>query len=139
MLKDEATHYVELVACDGPTSAVAAGALLDWYSIDGIASVWVSDSGSHFKSQVIADLNRRLNARQGFILAYSPWKNGSVERVNRDIVQVLRALTLEFRVNMLDWPYLLLLVQPSINHSPVESLAGKRRSSCLRAFPAQQW
>ncbi|POM71699.1 Hypothetical protein PHPALM_11702 [Phytophthora palmivora] len=107
VLKDEATHFVELVACDSPTSTVAATAILDWYSRFGVTKLWE------------------------FILAYSPWKNGSVERVNRDILnrdilQVLKALALEFCVSLHDWPYLLPLVRFSIkptvrlsNFSPV--------------------
>ncbi|KAE8997634.1 hypothetical protein PF010_g21619 [Phytophthora fragariae] len=135
VLKDEATHFVELVACDDPTSAVAATAILDWYSRFGAPIVWVSDSGSHFKSKVIAELCRRLKGRQEFILAYSPWKNGSVERVNRDILQVLKALALEFRVSLQDWPHLLPLVQSSINHSPVSSLANHAPIELFTGLP----
>lgn len=40
VLKDEATHYVDLVACDGPTSEVAVTAVLDWYNRYGAPSVW---------------------------------------------------------------------------------------------------
>jgi transposase InsO family protein len=135
VLMDEATHYVELVACDSPTAEVVAAAMLNWYSRFGIASVWVSDSGSHFKNKVIADLNRRLKTRQQFILAYTPWKNGTVERVNRDIVQVLRALTMEFRVSKNDWPHLLPLVQSSLNHSPVGSLANRAPIELFTGLP----
>ncbi|GMF46846.1 unnamed protein product [Phytophthora fragariaefolia] len=125
VLKDEATHFVELVACDDPTSQVAATTILDWYSRFGPPSVWVRDSVSHFKAKVIAELCRRLKGRQEFILAYSPWKNGPIERVNRDILQVLKAFALEFKMSLRDWPYLLPLVQSSINHSPVSSLANR--------------
>ncbi|POM74527.1 Hypothetical protein PHPALM_8505 [Phytophthora palmivora] len=112
VLKDGVTHFVDLVACDRPTAEVAAAAILDWYSRFGIAPVWISDSGSHFKNQVVAELNKRLKARQEFILAYSPWKNGTIERVNRDTTQVLKILTLGFRVSLHDWSYLLPLVLP---------------------------
>ncbi|KAK1938300.1 Gag-Pol polyprotein [Phytophthora citrophthora] len=135
VLKDEATHFAELVECDGPTSEVAATSILDWYSRFGPPSVWVSDSGSHFKSKVISELGRRLKSRLEFILAYTPWKNGSVERVNRDITQVLKALALEFKVSMHDWPYLLPLVQSSINHSPVASLANRAPIELFTGLP----
>eukprot|EP00644_Phytophthora_capsici_P012967 jgi/Phyca11/101588/e_gw1.5.1237.1 len=46
---------------------------------------------------------------QRFTLAYRPWINGSIERLNRDILQVLRSL--------------LPLIQANLNHSPVASLA----------------
>ncbi|KAE8962456.1 hypothetical protein PR001_g29701 [Phytophthora rubi] len=135
VLKDEATHFVDLVACDSSTSEVAASAILDWYSRFGVPTVWVSDTGSHFKSKVIAELSRRLKGRQEFILAYSPWKNGSVERVNRDILQVLKALALEFKVSVHDWPYLLPLVQSSVNHSPVPSLANRAPIELFTGLP----
>ncbi|POM59098.1 LOW QUALITY PROTEIN: Hypothetical protein PHPALM_36170 [Phytophthora palmivora] len=135
VMKDEATHFVDLVACDSPKSEVAAAAILGWYSRFGVANVWVSDSGSHFKNKVIAELNRRLKGRQEFVLAYSPWKNGSVERVNRDILQVLKALPLEFKVSVHDRPYLLPLVQSSINHSPVASLANRAPIELFTGLP----
>ncbi|POM73688.1 hypothetical protein PHPALM_9442 [Phytophthora palmivora] len=74
VMKDEATHFVDLVACDSPKSEVAASATLDWYSRFGVPNGWVSDSGSHFKNKVVAELNRRLKGRQEFVLAYAPWK-----------------------------------------------------------------
>ncbi|ETL90651.1 hypothetical protein L917_10711, partial [Phytophthora nicotianae] len=96
--------------------------------------VWVSDSGSHFKSKVVADLGQILKSRQEFVLAYSPWKNGSAERVNRDILQVLKALALEYKVSLHDWSYLLPLVQSSINHSPgrVATLSQPKSSTVER-------
>ncbi|POM67049.1 Hypothetical protein PHPALM_17010 [Phytophthora palmivora] len=91
VMKDEATHFVDMVACDSPSQRWPLPPY--WTS-----TCRVSDSGSHFKNKVVAELNRRLKGRQEFVLAYSPWKNESVERVNRDILQVLKALALEFRV-----------------------------------------
>ncbi|OWZ07336.1 hypothetical protein PHMEG_00020279 [Phytophthora megakarya] len=113
VLKDEATHYVDLVACDSPTSEVTATAILDWYSRFGASNVWVSDCGSHFKSNVISELSRRLKGRQEFILAYSP--------VNRDILQVLKALVLKFR--------------SSINHYPVLSLSNRAPIELFTGLP----
>eukprot|EP00644_Phytophthora_capsici_P008891 jgi/Phyca11/102488/e_gw1.6.1062.1 len=59
------------------------------------------------RRQVIEDLCARLKCKQIFSPTYSPWINGSVERVNRDILQVLRA---------------------SLNHTAVPSLANRTPS-----------
>ncbi|KAF1322126.1 hypothetical protein FI667_g11572, partial [Globisporangium splendens] len=125
VLKDAATHYTQLVRCECPTAEVAAQAMLDWYSNFGLAKVWISDCGTHFKNKVIQVLCTRLKAKQDFVLAYCPWCNGTIERVNRDIIQVLKVLILEYKINRRDWPYLLPLVQASLNHSQVASLAHK--------------
>ncbi|GMF59946.1 unnamed protein product [Phytophthora fragariaefolia] len=53
------------------------------------------------------------------------WINGSEERGNRDILQVLRLLILDYKVNHRDWPRLIPIVQASLNHTAVPSLAGK--------------
>ncbi|OWY95552.1 hypothetical protein PHMEG_00034416, partial [Phytophthora megakarya] len=69
-LKDEATHFVDLVACD-------KGVSLHLPFRFGAHLLWASDSRSHLKGKVIAKPSRRPKERQEFILSYSPWKNGS--------------------------------------------------------------
>ncbi|KAE8897356.1 hypothetical protein PF003_g18627 [Phytophthora fragariae] len=125
VLKDDASHYCELVKCETPTSTVAADAIMDWHSRFGIPRDWISDQGSHFKNEVINELCTRLKCQQIFSPTYSPWINGSVERVNRDILQVLRVLILDNKLNHTDWPRLIPIVQASLNHTAVPSLARK--------------
>ncbi|KAE9273283.1 hypothetical protein PR003_g29951 [Phytophthora rubi] len=103
VLKDHATHYCELVVADTADSSVVTEALLDWHSRFGIPPEWVSDNGTHFKNEVVAELCRRLKSKQSFTLAYSPWINGSVVRANRDILQVMRAMILEYKISYKDW------------------------------------
>ncbi|GMF56816.1 unnamed protein product [Phytophthora fragariaefolia] len=114
-LKDEATHLCELTPCPIPTSAVAVEAILAWHSRFGIPPLWISDQGSHFKNAVVAEVCRRLKSRQDFTLAYSPWINGSIERANRDIIQVLRALCLEYKVDTHDWTFFIRKPKPYTN------------------------
>ncbi|KAJ0400435.1 hypothetical protein ATCC90586_006519 [Pythium insidiosum] len=136
VLKDDATHYCELVPCAVPSSAVTAEAILDWHSRFGAPSLWISDQGSHFKNQVVAEVARRLGCQQNFVLAYSPWINGSIERLNRDIVQVLRAMCLEAKVDIQDWVFFVPVLQASLNHTPVPSLGNKAPIELFCALPA---
>lgn len=55
----------------------------------------MSDNGLHFKSQGMAGLSKRLGVTHAFVTVYTPWVNGTVGRVNRDILQVLRVMLLE--------------------------------------------
>ncbi|OWZ03476.1 hypothetical protein PHMEG_00024784 [Phytophthora megakarya] len=75
--------------------------------------------------------------------AYSPWVNGPIVRINRDILQVIRAMTPEFRIGDKDWVYLVPLVQSSLNHtvvpllgshSPLELFTGLENSTPLSEF-----
>lgn len=72
VLKDELTHYCELVATDAPTSSVAAEAVLDWFKRFGMPEEWVSDIGSHFKAHMMEELAGRLHATQKFVPVYTP-------------------------------------------------------------------
>ncbi|OWZ14903.1 hypothetical protein PHMEG_00011537 [Phytophthora megakarya] len=94
---------------------------MDWHSRFGAPHVWVSDNGSHFKNEVVKDVSKRLNSIQNFTLAYSPWINGSVERLNKDIVQVLRSLS---------------TLQANLNHTPVPSLGNHAPVEVFCVLPA---
>ncbi|GMF43511.1 unnamed protein product [Phytophthora lilii] len=122
VLKDELTHFCELIPADSANSEVVVASILDWFKRFGLPESWESDNGSHFKSEVMASLCERLKAQQAFVPVYTPWINGTVERLNRDILQVLRAMLLEFQLDTRNWLYLLPLIQASLNHSPVASL-----------------
>ncbi|GMF53460.1 unnamed protein product [Phytophthora fragariaefolia] len=135
VLKDHATHYCELVVCDTADSAVVTTAILEWHSRFGVPPVWVSDNGSHFKNEVVTELSRRLKTHQIFAVAYSPWINGSVERVNRDILQVLRAVIMEYKISAKDWVYLVPLVQSRLNHTAVPSLGNKAPTELFTGLP----
>ena len=122
VIKDGYDSYVELVPCIAASTPEAVAALIEWFKRYGIVPVWVSDQGTHFKNKVVADLCRQLKCKQEFVVAYSPFANGTVERVNRVVLAVLRALLSEWKLSFDDWPYVLPVVMMAINMSPVRRL-----------------
>ncbi|KAH9150063.1 hypothetical protein AeNC1_019331, partial [Aphanomyces euteiches] len=58
-----------------------------------------------------------------------------VERLNRDILQVMRVLLLEYKLADHQWDYLLPAVQANRNQTPVASLANK---SPLEVFQGRE-
>ncbi|KAE9048084.1 hypothetical protein PR002_g671 [Phytophthora rubi] len=136
VLKDELTHYCELVAADSATSATAAAAVLEWHKRFGLPEMWESDNGSHFKAALMQQLADRLKVVQKFVPVYTPWINGTVERVNRDILHVLRLMLMELNLDTRKWPYLLPLIQANLNHSAVASLEGHAPIELFTGLPA---
>lgn len=128
-------HYCELVPCATPSSAVAVAAILDWHDRFGIPPIWISDQGTHFKNEVLAEVCKRLKSEQKFTVAYSPWINGSIERVNRDLIQVLRVMCLEYKKDIRDWTMFVSLLRATINHTPVPSLGNKAPVVLFCALP----
>ena len=108
--------------CIAASTPEAVAVLIEWFKRYGIVPVWVSDQGTHFKNKVVADLCRQLKCKQEFVVAYSPFANGTVERVNRVVLAVLRALLSEWKLSFDDWPYVLPVVMMAINMSPVRRL-----------------
>ncbi|GMF25223.1 unnamed protein product [Phytophthora fragariaefolia] len=123
VLKDDYSHFCELVPCKTADSVTAAGAILQWNMRFGSTKVLISDTAAHFKNELLAELCRCTQTRQDFTVVYCPWINGSVERINRDILQVLRVMILEFRLRQEQWVDVLPLIQANLNQTPVQSLA----------------
>ncbi|POM62866.1 LOW QUALITY PROTEIN: hypothetical protein PHPALM_27929 [Phytophthora palmivora] len=66
-------------------------------------SILISDQGSHFKNELITMVCKKLAIDQSLVVAYAPWINGTVERLNRDVLQVLRVLLMEYSLDTHEW------------------------------------
>jgi len=104
VIKDDLSHFGELIPCLEATAFVVAEALLDWYKRFGLALYHTSDQGTHFKNQVISELNRLMQTEHHFVTAYIHQANGTIERVNREILKVLKSLLSELRLSQESWP-----------------------------------
>lgn len=128
VIRDDLSSYVWLWPTESATSEAAADALTTWIAVFGTMDWIVSDQGSHFKNRLIKELTEELMVKQHFTTAYSPWANGSVERVCREVLRACRAVLLEFRLAQKDWPAVTECVQSVINQAPLKRL-GLRDSS----------
>jgi hypothetical protein len=100
----------------------------------GMPKVWVSDKGTHFVNGVIAELARFTGSKCEYILAYCHWRNGSVERVNRDLLQAFKAIIAETKLEIEQWTEIVLTVMCVLNHTISQSLAGKTAIECFTAL-----
>ena len=57
--------------------------------------VIISDQGPHFKSMMVNRLTQMLKINHHMVVAYSPWSNGSIERLNREVKRAFKTLLLE--------------------------------------------
>jgi hypothetical protein len=116
IIKEDISGYIWLIPCEEPTADVVVDALTNWFSTFGVAEVWVSDQGSHFRNQVMDRLRQTLNVKHRFTQPYCAWSNGTVERVCREILRLLRAWYSEEPGRSLnDWPQLVKLCQLTLN------------------------
>jgi len=102
---------------------VAAG-LLNWFKFFGIVRQLQSDQGSHFRNEVVEELQTKLKGTHHFTTPYGPQANGIPERANQTVLKQLRLLISESRLEENDWPHLLVNIAHIINHSPSAALGG---------------
>jgi hypothetical protein len=119
VLKDDYSSYVELSACESADHRPAAEGIALWCARHPAPRLLVSDRGSHFKNQVVAELVLLLpDSYHHFTLAYTPWSNGTVERANREIVIAFQRLLQTRKVKLSKWAALLPAVEAWLNRMP---------------------
>ena len=53
----------------------------------------MSDAASHLKNRIMAALEKSLGVDRRFSVANSPWSNGTCERMMRELVRTLKAMS----------------------------------------------
>lgn len=129
IVRDDLSSYTWLFPTDSATSEAAAEALTTWIASFGSMNWLVSDQGSHFKNQLVRELIEEFHSRHPFTTAYSPWANGSVERVCREVLRACRALCSEWKLAPRDWPAVVESVQSIRNHAPLKRLGARSKDS----------
>eukprot|EP00924_Labyrinthula_sp_SR-Ha-C_P007286 maker-scaffold_8-snap-gene-14.16-mRNA-1 protein AED:0.72 eAED:0.73 QI:0/0/0/0.5/1/1/2/0/1054 len=79
----------------------------------------VTDRGSHFANSLMAALRKELRFSQSFAVSYASWTNGEVEVVNKKVLNFLKSLVNEYRLNEDEWPKILNKIQGAMNELPV--------------------
>lgn len=132
VIKDDFSTFTWLWPCRDPSALSASDGILHWCATFGIAPFWLSDQGNHFRNALLQEVRHRLRAEHHFVSVYSLWANGAVERVNRELVRLMRTLLAEQCLTPAAWPSVLLLTQASINNTPAEvRLAGQTPSQVM--------
>ena len=127
VMRDDMTGKTEFFPCTRATAHVAASSILWWRARYGLNpdTVFVTDGGSHFANALVRLLVTRLKLQHHFTVAYSPWTNGTAERVNREILKLLRSLMSQDRASNHDWRSYLPSVQFLLNNTPRARLGGR--------------
>jgi len=122
-----------------PAKTCDADTVLEHLRVDVLARYLrmprlISDNGSHFTANSLAQLIKEINSEHSFCAPYHPQANGKVERVNRTILEMLRLYAHDWQA-MWDEPDtitpLLLQLRASISNStgfaPYELIYGRER------------
>jgi hypothetical protein len=130
-VKDDYRNYVRLKQCKNADADSTAAVLIEWFAAFGVAQQWVSVQGSHFKNTVMADMLKQIGTNHHFTTAYSPWANGTIEAVCKQIIRAARAMLSEMHLAPQEGPCVLPAIQALLNNSTSSQRAGQ---TPLKAF-----
>jgi len=119
---DNFSRFVDLYPIANTSAEATADALIQFTGRFRTPVQFTTDSGANFKSKIISGLTKKLGVEHNLTKAYSKQQNGMVERVNREILEHLRGLIFDKRVQN-KWSRYLPIVQRYINTS-VHSATG---------------
>ena len=69
---DDLSNFVSLEPAEACTTDVTAKHLLNWCKTMGVPRMWVSDTATHFKNRVIAQLSDALKVDLRFVCGSHP-------------------------------------------------------------------
>lgn len=118
---DVFSRYAELYPTKDATAITAAKCLVHWISHYGIPGELLTDNGKQYTADVIEQLCELLQLDHLTIMPYSHQENAIVERANREVNRILRAIVFDMKVKK-DWSLYLPLVgrvMNSMKHSAI--------------------
>lgn len=121
LLRDDATDYKWMFAFPDTSAENAATAIIDWSAAFGVPKGLMSDGPTHFRNETLRLIAKGLKTTHHFTLPYSPWSNGAVERLGKEMLRVFRSIVSEFQMSLDEWPDLLPVVQSALNNAPSPS------------------
>jgi transposase InsO family protein len=113
---DHFTRYSFVFPVRSVDASEVAQSLLQVYGFVGTPRFLSSDNGSAFISDVIKGLNRLLGVNQSFTTEYNHQQNGLVERRNKEVLRLLRAIVMD-RLVLANWSAYLPIVQNILNNT----------------------
>ena len=118
MLRDDRSDYKWFFAFSDTSAENAAHAIIDWCAAFGVPKELMSDGPTHFKNETVRAVTRRLKVPHHFTLPFTPWSNGAVERLGKELLRVFQSIVSELQIKFEEWPDLLPVVQGALNNAP---------------------
>lgn len=116
---DYCTRYPEAVPMKSIATETVAEALVDIFSRIGVPREFLTDRGTQFTSELMAEVCRLLSVKQLTTSPYHPQCNGLVERFNGTLKSMLKKLTSEREK---DWDRYINAALFAYREAPQESL-----------------
>lgn len=89
----------------------------------------VPSQAPHFTCHPFKQITTERIVNQHLTTAYSPWENGFLERICREILRTCQTMLNEFKLAPMEWPVVTECIQSVLNHSPLIRLVMREKTS----------
>ncbi len=118
MIRDDFSSYCWLIPFASANADKSANAILDWATTFGIPFGLMSAGGTHFQNETMRLLSRERRAPHHFTLPQTPWSNGGIERLGKEVLRMFRAVLSDLKMRPSEWPDLVPVLQSALNWAP---------------------
>ena len=91
------TRWVMLYSTRTLEAVECACAMIQHFGIFGVPAVVCTDGGSQLENKLVNEVLELVSVRHSLSIPYSSEENGIVERVNKEVMQYIRALVFDER------------------------------------------
>ncbi len=112
---DHFSRFVALAPLRDKSAVTVAHALVSHLICPYTTPRVLTDNGTEFKNQTLADSYSQYGVKQTFITAHHPASNGLIERTNRKILEILRHLSGCLHETWEDWLSHVAFIDNSVN------------------------
>ena len=119
LIGDHFTKWYEAIPLPDQTAATTSDALLErWICRFGCPYSIHTDRGTNFESQLFANLLKKLEIDKTRTTAFHPQSNSVIERMNRNLLNMLAKCIDEYQTNWsVKLPYVLMVFRSSVHES----------------------
>lgn len=118
ILPDDPSNYCWFLTFPDTAAGNAARAIIDWSAAFGVPVGHMSDGQRHLKNETLGLISKGLRVLHHFTLPYTPWSDGGVNHLGKELLHLFRAFISELPLDHGGWPDLLPLVQSAIDNAP---------------------
>jgi hypothetical protein len=116
LLKDDCSGYPWLVPYRTADAPATVNTLMRLFGVFGVVMLWISDRGSHFKTEVVRQEQMKLKAKHHFTTENCPWSNATIESACKQVIRAFRAVVSELKLYADEWPEVVNLIQSVLNN-----------------------
>ena len=145
VLMDDVSRVVWLEDAVSCSMEVSARSVMKWWASFGVLKAFISDGGTHFTGQVMQMMSSRLGVVYHFGVANVSWSHGTVERMNREVMETFRAVLSERRRPPSEWPLAFGAVQWALNSAyrermrttPFQMMTGRPSATAMSVLAGE--